>query len=683
MLVERVLVRDAIGSFAPGQALRAALLLTYSFDGKWLEEAFVPDLFERPIAAALVIRDANRIITEAPTVRYHRVNAAFSTRVFHPKLSLLVAEDRALAIIGSANLTRGGLERNLELGSVFEISREGGPRQLFEGILSYIEGPLAKELKSGGSAAASLRDAAVALREVLAAVPDAPDTPFSFLHSYDKPLWEQVLGSLPHRHIARITVLSPFFEPNVVEQEDPGIGSDDGLFDRMFTDLVFHPANGEKPVSIFFQQSEGKTLLPVDKLRRRKGEISLFQRLVTSDEPRPLHGKFLAIEGAPGKDREPYLFAIHGSPNFTSAAFLTCPPVGNSEIAVLTRLPAKRNASARIRSALGLPQLFGVVNDWTTLTHVAPVRDPPQAPDSFRVTDATLHVHERKLDISWEGNTPSASAAQVLIETGAAWMPIASGTVAAAEKFLILNVPDLVQIDRPKLLSLKSTRVQVQLVDSEGGVIASSTAPINVDCPEQFCGAVLVGAAMSTLDERIAFAGWGTSYTYRQQLDFIERQRASELSSKMAPKALAHQADLDRFFRNLQTGFRGIKTRVRSMPSSEYTIRRTIKDLARWCWETIHQEQIDLSTECRIFLIDRLARELDGALQSFANNAPLTQRLKDIATEFQLSKSLRSALEWLKSCPDPRVGPYIADTSGRLAVVIKSIEDAGASDAGH
>src|SRR5262245_21103159 len=101
---ERLLVRDVIGSFAPGQGLRAAMLLTYCFDGKWIEEAFIPDLFDRPITTALVVRDANRIVTEAPTVRYHRTNAGFSTRVFHPKLSLFVAEDRALAIVGSANL---------------------------------------------------------------------------------------------------------------------------------------------------------------------------------------------------------------------------------------------------------------------------------------------------------------------------------------------------------------------------------------------------------------------------------------------------------------------------------------------------------------------------------------------------------------------------------------------------
>ena len=387
---ERLLIRDAIGSFAPGQGLRAALLLTYSFDGKWIEEGFIPDLFDRSVATALLIRDANRMLTEAPTVRYHRANAGFSTRVFHPKLGLFVAEDRALAIVGSANLTRGGLERNLELGSVFEISRDGGPLRLFEGILRYIGGALMSELEPRGSAATSLRDTTVALREVLANIAPSQDATHTFLHNYERPLWEQLLDALPHRHVARLSIVSPFFEPNDDKPEDPATEPDAGIFEQMFEDLAFEPPKGEKPVSVFFQQSEGKTLLPINKLARWSDSIALHQRLATSDESRPLHGKLLLIEGAQGNRREPYLVALYGSPNFTSAAFLARPPEGNAEIAVLTALPPRRNGSARAQSALGLSQLFGEMADWSTLTHIAPERTPTPAADAFRVTDASL-----------------------------------------------------------------------------------------------------------------------------------------------------------------------------------------------------------------------------------------------------------------------------------------------------
>ncbi len=423
---DRLLVRDVIGSFAPGQGLRAAMLLTYCFDGKWIEEAFIPDLFDRPVATALVVRDANRIVTEAPTVRYHRANAAFSTRVFHPKLSLFVAEDRALAIVGSANLTRGGLERNLELGLAFEVSRAGGPHRLFNEILSYIEGPLMKEVDVRGMAAISLRDTTVALREVLANVPTTTENLHRFIHNYERPLWEQVLDELPHRHVARLSVVSPFFEPNAVQPEDPIADLEVGIFERVFTDLTFEPPKGEKPVCVFFQQSEGNTLLPLDKLTRWNKNIELHQRLSTTDELRPLHGKLLLIEGAKSNRRDPYLLALSGSPNFTSAAFLSRPPDGNSEAALVTRLPAKQNAYSKIRSLLGLDELFGKVIDWTTLKHVAPPPRPFQAPDAFRITDATLRVSDRKLELLWQGSAPGAVAARVLIELNGARIIVGS-----------------------------------------------------------------------------------------------------------------------------------------------------------------------------------------------------------------------------------------------------------------
>ena len=523
MPTDRLLVRDAIGSFAPGQGLRAALLLTYSFDGKWIEEGFVPDLFDRPVANALVMRDAHRIVTEAPTVRYHRANAGFSTRVFHPKLGLFVAEDRALAIIGSANLTRGGLERNLELGSAFEVSRDGGPRPLFEGILRYVSGPLTREVDARGTAATSLRDTAVALREVLQDVPTAQENPHLFIHNCERTLWEQVLEQLPHRHVTRVSIVSPFFEPNMVQPEDPVTEADVGIFERVLNDLTFEPPKGEKPVSVFFQQSEGRTLLPIDKLSRWKKEIELYQRLSTSDDPRPLHGKFLLIEGAQGSRREPYLLAVYGSPNFTSAAYLSRPPEGNAETAVVTRLPAKRNASAKTWSVLGLDQLFGKVIDWGTLTHVPPVREPIQPTDAFRVTDATLRVSDRKLEILWQGSAPGAVSARALIELNGAWVVVGSGALVVGQD-LVLDVPEFLETDKHKLLSLKSSQVRVDVLDASGRIVASSIVPVNVDCPAEFCGTVLVGAIMSTLDERIAFAGCGAHQTYRQQQDFRKAQ---------------------------------------------------------------------------------------------------------------------------------------------------------------
>jgi hypothetical protein len=284
---------------------------------------------------------------------------------------------------------------------------------------------------------------------------------------------------------------------------------------------------------------------------------------------------------------------------------------------------------------LGLDQLFGKVTDWTTLTHVSPARQPPQADDAFCVTDATFHVFECKLELLWQGNAPGAVSARVLIGVNGGWSIVGMGSLAGGQR-VILDVPQFVDTDQHKLLSLKSSHVRVEMLDAAGGVIASSVVPVNVDCPQHFCGTVLVGSIMSTLDERIAFEGCGTIQSYRQQQEFLERYRSRDPLPKGVLAVLTHQADLDRFFRNLQTGFRGVRARLKAMPNSEFTLRRTVKDLVRWCQETLAEESEGLSIECRLFLIDRLARQLQLTLESGENSKSLAPQLKAIAHEVPL-----------------------------------------------
>lgn len=672
MASDRILLRDVIGGFAPGQGLRAALLLTYCFDGKWFEEGFVPDLFDRPVTTALILRDGNVVLNESPTVRYHRANANFSKRVFHSKLGLFIAEDRALVIVGSANLTRGGFERNLELASTFEVTQTGGPRSLFEAILHYVEGPLLNEVS--GSAGTALRDAAVALKEVIKGVPKDNDCPHLFLHNYEKTLWEQILKELPHRYVSRLSIVSPFFEPNSNQPEDPDQEDAAGLLERAFKDLIFEPQKDVKPVAIYFQQDEGKTRLPIDKLNRWKDKVDCYQRSSTNvDEPRPLHGKLLVIEGSGGRGRLPYIITVYGSPNFTSAAFLSRPPEGNAEIAVLTKMPHKRNASNKVSSILHLDNYFSKVIDWGTLTHITSNRVPLAASDVFCIKDATLNIAERKLELTWQSNALNAVSMRILIEINGIWTVIATESLGDSNR-LSFHVPEFAQLDNGGLLSIKSSYVRVQLVDSAGLVIATYDAPVNVDNPIQFCGLSMVGQLMAAIDQRIAFAGCGVLQTYREQQRFLEQHRMRTKGDGKST-VLTHQADLDRFFRNLHTGFRGMRSRSQAMPNSEFTFRRIVKDLVRWCQETILLESVLLSNECRLYLIDRLGRELLQTINRAQKSKSLVVRIKDISDEFQVASMIKQAVQCVNTLADKRLTLYAKETCSRLESVNVLLKD--------
>src|SRR5208283_1929116 len=178
---------DAISCFAPGRPLRAALFLTFGFDGAYFERIVAPDLFEREVHNCLVVRDRQAVCSEAPSCRYEKANACFSTKVFHPKLTLLVTEHRARAIVGSANLTRGGLEFNRELGCIFDLDGNGGSMHVFRSITEYL-GEMVEKREVAGRRLQTLRNAIQALEEVLSSVQGGQtDSPNCYvIHNYKR-----------------------------------------------------------------------------------------------------------------------------------------------------------------------------------------------------------------------------------------------------------------------------------------------------------------------------------------------------------------------------------------------------------------------------------------------------------------------------------------------------------------
>src|SRR4029079_571941 len=151
----------------------------------------------------------------------------------------------------------------------------------------------------------------------------------------------------------------------------------------------------EAPVRVFFRQSEGRTELPVRKLTKLGDKIGFFAQ---DEREQRLHAKLVLLEGAEGPGRAPFLLALHGSPNFTTAGLINRPPNGNSELAVLTTLPAKRKSLDRSAHVLGLERGFTQVEDLSAL-QVEAVGQPP-VPPSQGVADATYRVAERTVKIS-------------------------------------------------------------------------------------------------------------------------------------------------------------------------------------------------------------------------------------------------------------------------------------------
>lgn len=652
-MAEKLSVRDAILSFAAREPLRAALFLTYSFDGRWFEEAIVPDLYERPIATMLVVRDRNAISSEAPSVRYHKANAR--SAVFHPKLALLVADNQARAVISSANLTRGGFERQRELGRVFDLGpSNNADHSLFETLAEYLQNGVATEVR--GVAAQALADTASALQEVLKqhhAPPAA--TSHVLLHNYAEPIWTQVLTHVPHHVLRRAVIVSPFFEPDRRHPEDPALGLQDAsIFARLlFEDFKFERPKDELPVRVYFRQCEGRTELPVHKLSDHADTIAFCAQ---DERQQRLHAKLLLLEGAEGNGREPFLMVLHGSPNFTSAGLLHRPPHGNAELAVLATLPAKRKGLDQTIRLLGLEQGFNLVSDLKSLQTES--GGEPPSPASQGVADVTYQVARREVKISLHEAASIGSRVRVLLQRDGAWVVIGEADASGVSE-LVVPVSGLAEVDtRTKLLELRGTNVRIEIVGVDGDVVVSD-APINVDVPEEFCGLTLVGAALLTLDERIARAGIGVPPTYREQQKWLEN-RKSQASAAAGPTVASHQADLDRFYRNIHQGLRGILARIKASPGSEFAVRRSLDELTRWTVEAATSDAVAVTRECRLFLLERLLRGTRMIVESAS--PALEARMPAIAAELSIADRIARAVDWLEHIEDSALGIYAAGT---------------------
>jgi hypothetical protein len=670
-MAERLPVRDALLSFAPHEALRAALFLTYSFDGRWFEEALIPDLCERPIATMLVVRDRNAISSEAPSVRYRKANACASS-VFHPKLALLVTEYSARAVISSANLTRGGFERQRELGRVYDLGPSAvADYGLFKSLVDYLDIGVSTEVR--GDSARDLAEIAVALREVVKKLKaPASGNPHVLLHNYADSIWTQVIKRMPHRVLRRAVIVSPFFEPDRRHPEDPALGPEDAsIFARMlYEDFQFDAPKEETPVRVFFRQSGGRTELPVRKLRKVANKVAFFAQ---DEREQRLHAKLLLLEGAEGPGREPFLLALHGSPNFTTAGLINRPPNGNSELAVLTTLPTKRKSMEHSIHALDLKRGFSEVKDLTAL-HSEKEGEPP-APPTQGIADATYRVAEGVLRLSLLQATPAGAHVRVLLQRDGAWVVV--GEVdASSVTAVVIPVTGIADTDaRTKLLELRGTTVRIEVTGADGRVLASDLAPVNVDMPEEFCGLTLVGAALLTLDERIARAGVGLPPTYREQQKWLEARKTQDNVSA-GTAVITHQADLDRFYRNVHQGLRGILARVKSAPGSEFAARRSLDELSRWAVEAATSDVAVMTLECRLFLVDRLLRGTWAVVDGCSPG--LKVRLPALVADLRLSERLIDVIGWLDRIDQPALAIYSVGSRIHAKQIVNALKN-GAS----
>lgn len=228
---------DAIGRLADRETgCLAAVFLTYTFDASFFEEeilASVLPLQEDPVEAPRqFLEEGRRKLIETPVIVIadpgmlrggqrlpYELLRADPSRVFHPKLALLIFPERARLVVGSGNLTPGGYGGNAELSVALSLHYESDAPLLRE-VVGFIE--------SCGARGECWKRLLAELNPRLPASPGVAAGPPWFVHTYtNEPLIDALLARLPAgAMIERIGVLAPY------HQEDSAT-PDNALFDRL------------------------------------------------------------------------------------------------------------------------------------------------------------------------------------------------------------------------------------------------------------------------------------------------------------------------------------------------------------------------------------------------------------------------------------------------------------------
>jgi hypothetical protein len=293
--------RNIVENHFPSERIDHALFLTYGFDGVAFEDEEIGPLesiFQRECKNVIVIRDAKQVVKEKGTPRYSVYPASFTKRTYHPKLMVLLSSVGATVVIGSANLTKGGMRHNLELASEHRLGRGETIDPFFHQLLEYIQKCVSREIADHDvSSVRGFEEFCNSFETFLAVFPRASPrgkVQSTLFHNYDKPLFDQVFDWGEKRIVEELLVLSPFFDPTkLVPEDEPDEGPPEhDLLQQISTRIA--PSR----TRFFVEVSDNlKTSLPVNDLHRLCEEVEVYGKNHSGVDSRRLHAKMLLVQG--------------------------------------------------------------------------------------------------------------------------------------------------------------------------------------------------------------------------------------------------------------------------------------------------------------------------------------------------------------------------------------------------
>ena len=210
-----------------GSTYESAILTCFSFDPLYFIQYYLPKLNSINVTNIVVLIDASQYDSACDELLKYRESSGKSLQlsfspvrivpsfhgVFHSKIAFLVGPKQCTAIIGSGNLTYGGMAYNNEVWNAFSAnSIEAEEAPIIASIWKYLsslvasaQNTISEQLNWMTSYSPCLKS--IAEMETIAA------TNYHFLvNSLDSGIGEQLLAYIGEEKVKDITIVSPYFD---------------------------------------------------------------------------------------------------------------------------------------------------------------------------------------------------------------------------------------------------------------------------------------------------------------------------------------------------------------------------------------------------------------------------------------------------------------------------------------
>lgn len=542
---------DEIDRFVGDHELTHALGLSFGYHGDIASERLWTPLIEKyGLRHPLVITD--RTIDAGTNLGVTVLKAARSAGVFHPKLFLAVREDGVLAAVGSANLTSGGLGNNLELLTPLVFAPETerpAPPAVLRDILAFVQ-RIADELAGHADAVSveRIHDVIKQAKLVLDVLPNprrAP--PLHFVHSYEAPIWDQLVSLHGDDAVQHVMVVSPFLEQDKTGDE-PAQGDSDSLLRHVLADGLPWVNRPQKPQLTLYTRAispQTPTLLPRNAIEALRDRVAL-QAQALSVESRHLHAKMIAIFG---KKRTTFLW---GSPNFTPSALQrSVADGGNVECALALNTAANTANFDEILDEFELATMFVLYKD-----PLPPGFIPPPPPVLiFDCCEVLYDPKTKKLTASGEVYSRKVARIRGTLKTDITGRMLFDSAIRPGEFNLKALDPGIEEEDpETGWQRLRSMVVVVDALDAADSVLECQEIRLNVcfeDAIEVMRG-VFLPPEVLTPDGMLMPRSTTPEQRVAALDTAIQQAKAARADTQKAPTS--HQASLDAFFRRVRLG---------------------------------------------------------------------------------------------------------------------------------